>query len=132
MFRARISLALAAILVPCFGAATSEAAGWREEQSWQFRSPAETQTRLNSESLRLQLNGVVGAGAQNGNIILPNSAGSGNSSTLGNSTAGTSTYNVTINGSNNEVTVDGYLNLHTDQHTGSQTSNNDTTVGGDQ
>lgn len=92
------------------------AAGFREQGAWQFRSPAELQTRLNVENLRLQVNGLD-AGDTGSTAIGLGSAGFAGASasrtgeTTLNSTSGTTTYNVTVTGDRNDVSVDGYLNL---------------------
>ncbi len=105
-----------------------EAQGFREQRSWQFRSASQTQILLNIEALRLQQNGLsngggsggggttIGLGAPLGAAAL--GAGGLNlasGTTVGNSTSGSTTYNVTVTGDGNEITVDGYLNLSTSQ-----------------
>jgi hypothetical protein len=109
---------------------TGEAAGFREQTSWQFRSPSETQTKLNEEALRLQLEqqGAVVGGAAGGAISVPLSSGAGGlglgsgGTTLGNQTNTTTNVTVTVTGDNNDVNVDGYLNLEAEQTTDGQTS----------
>jgi hypothetical protein len=105
--------------------------GFREQQSWQFRSPAELQTNLNREALRLQQE-------QNGKILggstsIPLSTGqsgfgggggvAGSATTLGNQTNTTTSVTITVTGDNNDIHVDDYLNLQVEQTTERQTSN---------
>lgn len=94
------------------------AAGFREQGSWQFRSAAELQTRLNAESLRLQVNGRNGSSGSTAIGLGSAALGDGSSRTAEsslNSTSGTTTYNVTVTGDRNDVAVEGYLNLETSQ-----------------
>lgn len=109
------------MLVVTIAASTEDAvAGFREQQNWPFRSPSELQTNLNREALRNQLNAGTPASAGPTAIGLgvPEAAGT----TMVNSTTGTTNYNVTLTGDNNEVTVDGYLNLNTNQNSEGRTS----------
>jgi hypothetical protein len=102
-------------------AASGAAAGFREQTAWQFRGPAELQVLLNQETLRNQLDGrdvSDGGGTAIGLGAAPAVAGT----TLGNSTSGSASYTVNLNGSGNSVTVDGYLNLDTNQHSEDQSS----------
>lgn len=96
------------------------AAGFREQQSWQFRSPAETQVLLNIEVRRLELR----SRAQNGTtaVTLGGAALAPGGATGTTSQTGASALNsidaapgLTIEGSNNVVTIDGFLNLTVDQ-----------------
>lgn len=108
------------------------AQGFREQQSWRFRSSGELQVKLNIEATRLQLNGIgtrgvgsggtalaLGSGALGSGLSVTNSPGNRQSSSTStaNATSGTTTYNVTIRGDGNEVNVDGYLNLDVNQDT---------------
>jgi hypothetical protein len=119
------------LLLLSLGAAGAAAGGFREQVGWQFRSPAETQVRLNEEALRLQLEqqGTVLPGAGGGNVSVPLSSGAGglglggSSATLGNQTNTTTNVNINITGDGNDVNVDGYLNLEAEQITDGQTSN---------
>lgn len=94
------------------------AQGFREQGSWQFRSSAETQVKLNIEGTRLQLNGIGTREVGSGSAVIGLSSGLGvpgnspaTASTTANATSGTTTYNVTVTGDGNDVKVDGYLNL---------------------
>ncbi len=120
-----VGFGLAATLVVADLAA---AAGFREQQSWQFRSPAETQTNLNREALRLQLQqqGTVLRSPGGGGTSIPLSGGAlglgSSNATIGNQTNTTTSVTITVNGDNNAATVDGYLNLNADQVNEGQTS----------
>ena len=102
--------------------------GFREQQSWQFRSPAELQTNLNREALRLQQeqNGRISGGATS----IPLSTGqsafgglAGSTTTLGNQINTTTSVTITVTGDHNDIQVDDYLNLDAQQTTERQTSN---------
>jgi hypothetical protein len=116
------------------GTGHGEAGGFREQMGWQFRSPSETQTNLNKEALRLQLEqqGTVVGGAAGGSVSVPLSSGGaglsggglgGSSATLGNQTNTTTNVTINVTGDGNDVTVDNYLNLEAEQTTDGQTSN---------
>ncbi len=107
------------------------AQGFREQGGWQFRSSSQTQVLLNIEATRVQINGIgvrsvgtggtalgLGSGALGSGLSVTNSPGNrqSSSSSTANATSGTTTYNVTIRGDRNDVTVDGYLNLNVDQN----------------
>ena len=109
----------------------STAQGFREQRGWQFRSSSQTQVLLNIEATRIQINGIgtrsvgsggtavgLGSGALGSGLSVTNSPGNrqSSSSSTANATSGTTTYNVTIRGDRNDVTVDGYLNLNVDQN----------------
>ncbi len=111
---------------------TASAQGFREQRSWQFRSSADIQVKLNIEATRLQLNGIgsrqvggggttlgLGSGALASGLSVTNSPGNrqSSSSSTANATSGTTTYNVTVTGDGNEINVDGYLNLDVTQDT---------------
>ena len=94
-------------------------AGFREQLGWQFRSPAETQTKLNREALRNELDGRdLDGGSTAVSLGVPEVSGA----TVGNQTSGTTSYTVNLSGDNNDVTVDGYLNLSTSQQSEGQSS----------
>jgi hypothetical protein len=98
-------------------------AGFREQMGWQFRSPAELQTGLNREALRLQLdNGGQVTGSLGGTAIGLGGTPAVAGTTVGNQTSGSTSYTVNLNGSNNSVTVDGYLNLSTSQQSEGQSA----------
>lgn len=126
----------------------ASAGGFREQLGWQFRNPAEATVKLNKEAQRLQANGLNvpgagtaiglgglgglnGGGGRNGggttnnttlNTDVQTESQSTTGTTTGNSVSGTTTYNVTVEGDNNTVTLDGYLNLSTSQTSTGQTS----------
>jgi len=98
------------------------AAGFREQTPWRFRSASETQVRLNLEVRRLELRGGArdggGTAVTLGGAALAAGVGGGRSqsgSSALNAVSAAPTYNVTVEGSDNRITVDGYLNLSTDQ-----------------
>ncbi len=110
-----ILVAAAALLPPQAGAA-----GFREQGSWQFRSAAETQVKLNVEAKRLELRRAGGAGGGTavtlgGGAALAPGSGTGNQSGASALNAIDAAPGLTIEGSNNVVTVDGFLNLTVDQ-----------------
>lgn len=107
------------------------AGGFREQQSWQFRSPAELQTNLNREAIRLQqeqnrkiTGGATSIPLSGGASALGGSGGS--ATTLGNQTNTTTSVTITVTGDNNDIHVDDYLNLNAQQTTDRQTSNTGT------
>ena len=94
----------------------ASAGSYRDEQRWQLRSGSDMQVMLNREAHRGQANGSAGAGGVTG-------GGFGLlGTTVGNQVSGQTTYNVTVHGNNNNVKVDGYLNLDTNQHNQGQSS----------
>lgn len=103
-------------------------AGFREQQSWQFRSPAELQTNLNREAVRLQQE--QNSRISGGSTSIPLSAGQsafgglgGSATTLGNQTNTTTSVTITVTGDHNDIHVEDYLNLDAQQSTDRQTSN---------
>jgi len=117
MHRAIVAILGATVLL---ATASGAEAGFREQTAWQFRGPAELQVLLNQETLRNQLDGrdVGDGGGTAIGLGVPGVAGT----TLGNQTSGSASYTVNLNGSGNSVTVDGYLNLDTNQHSEDQSS----------
>lgn len=119
MRRATLILGGIAATVASAAPVPAPAGGFREQLGWQFRSPAELQANLNREALRLQLNGGGKGGGAAFGLGGPAVVGT----TVGNQTSGTTSYTVNLTGDNNDVTVDGYLNLNTSQQNSGQTSN---------
>lgn len=98
------------------------AAGFREQQSWQFRSPSETRVKLNIEVRRLELRSRAGNGGTTvvtlgGGAALASGSATGTTTQSGASALNRidATPGLTIEGSNNVVTIDGFLNLTVDQ-----------------
>ncbi len=116
MISVRAVFLAAALLLPL----QAQAAGFREQQGWQFRSPSSTQVLLNLEVRRLDLRQAGGngggtavtlGGAAFTGATAPNRVQSGGSAL----NAIDATPTVTVEGSNNVVTIDGFLNLNVDQ-----------------
>ncbi len=127
-----IWLATSAVAIGLASAAA--AGGFREQGSWQFRNPAEASVKQNKEASRLQSNGLdlpgsrTMAGYSGSSGAAPATGVLAGGSTIGNSTSGTTNYTVNLHGNDNEVTIDGYLNLDTNQTNENQTAEVNTNV----